>query len=107
MAKRWTEDEDATLLKLRADGCTAKEITAHLSGRSYAAVRARLANLAPDNLNRPWTEEDVKLLFDLKEEGRTTKYIAKRLDRTVSAVSSYFNRHSSSYYTSANNELSK
>lgn len=99
MARRWSEDEDALLLKLRTEGLTSREITSHLKERSYAAVRARLSSLAPDNLNRPWTDEDIKILFTMKEEGRSTKYIAKRLDRTASAVSSYYTRHSSAYYS--------
>lgn len=107
MAKRWTEEEDALLLKLRAEGMSGREITAHLHDRSYAAVRARLASLAPDNLNRPWTEEEKELVFQLKSKGKTNKYIAKQINRTVGAVASFISRSSFSYYTSANSDLSK
>lgn len=93
MAKRWTEEEETLLLKLRAEGHSAKEMTAYLRERSYAAIRTRLAAIAPDNLNRPWTEEEKALVLKLKSENKSNKYIAKAVDRTASAVSSFVSRY--------------
>ena len=59
MAKRWTPEEDALMLKMREEGYTAREIAAALPERTYAAVRTRIASIAPDNRYRDW-ETDRK-----------------------------------------------
>ena len=107
MAKRWTEEEDATMLKLRSEGLTAREITARMTERTHSAVRTRLAVISDDNLRKRWTPEETALAFQLKEEGRSNKYIAKQLGRTVSAVSGYFTRTATSYYSSTASESAK
>lgn len=91
MAKRWTQEEDELLLKLRAEGFTAREMTLKID-RSYDSIRTRIATLAQDNLRKPWTEEDKEKAIKLKEQGRTNKSIAYELDRTPTAVSAFFNR---------------
>lgn len=93
MAKRWLEEEDALLLKLREEGHTAREMTVYLKHRSYAAIRTRLAAIAPDNLNRPWTEKEAELALLLKSQNKSNKYIAKAVNRTPAAVSSFLTRH--------------
>jgi transcriptional regulator len=107
MAKRWTPEEDALILQLRDQGYTAREIALRLVGRTYSATRTRLAAISDDNLRKRWTKEEIDLAFKLKEEGRSNKYIAKQLNRTVSAVSGFFTRTASSYYTSLESESSK
>jgi DNA-binding NarL/FixJ family response regulator len=93
MAKRWTPEEDELLLKLRSEGFTAKEMTVHLRDRTYAAIRTRIAAIAPDNKNRPWTEEEKELVFQMKAEGKSNKQIARAIDRTLGAVASFVFRH--------------
>lgn len=93
MAKRWTPEEDALMLKMREEGYTAREIAAALPERTYAAVRTRIASIAPDNRNRPWTEEEKQLVYKMKAEGKSNKVIARALDRTQGAVSSFVFRY--------------
>ena len=93
MAKRWTPEEDELLLKLRQEGFTAKEMTTQLRDRTHAAIRARLHMLAPDNLNRPWTEEEKALVFEMKSQNISNKRIAIAIDRTPRAVASFVSRH--------------
>ena len=93
MAKRWTTEEDELLLKLRSEGFTAKEMAQRLEDRTYAAIRTRIATIAPDNKNRPWTEEEKALVFSMKAEGKSNKQIARTIDRTLGAVSSFVFRY--------------
>lgn len=93
MAKRWTQEEDELLLKLRKEGYTTKEMTVYLKHRTYAAIRSRVASIAPDNLNRPWTKVEKDLVLKLKTENKSTKYIARAVDRTPKAVTTFLSRH--------------
>jgi len=101
MAKRWTQEEDELILKLRGEGLTHREIALRLDNRTEAATKNRLATISTDNLRRRWTEEEKQKAFELKEAGHANKYIAKQLGRTPQAVSAFFNKHSASHYTSA------
>ena len=92
MAKRWTEEEDQLLLKLRDEGYTAREMVLRLEGRSHGSIRVRLASISKDSLRKPWTDEDKEKALELKKLGRSNKHIAIQLDRTVYAVQSFFNR---------------
>lgn len=93
MAKRWTPEEDELLLKLRKDGLSAREMTVYIKDRTYAAIRTRIAAIATDNLNRPWTEEEKAKVLELKSQNFNNKYIAKVVDRTPRAVASFLSRH--------------
>lgn len=93
MAKRWTTEEDELLLKLRSEGFTAREMTTQLRERTHAAIRARLATIAPDNLNRVWSEEEKALVFQMKSEGKSNKQIARHINRTQGAVASFVSRN--------------
>lgn len=93
MAKRWTEEEDALLLQLRSEGFTAKEMVPRLEGRTHAAIRTRISAIAPDNKNRPWTNEEKQLVYKMKAEGKSNKQIARAIDRTLGAVSSFVFRY--------------
>jgi len=92
MAKRWTQEEDELILKLRGEGLTAQEISTRLPGRTYASTRMRISKLA-ENINRKWTEEEKALAIQLKENGHTTKFIAKQLNRTPGAISTFLSRN--------------
>ena len=92
MAKRWTQEEDELLLKLRGEGLTAREIAVRVH-RTYSATRMRISFLAPDDLSRKWTEEDKKRAIELKENGHTIKFIAKQLARTPGAISTFLSRN--------------
>lgn len=93
MAKRWTPEEDELLLKLRQEGFTAKEMASRLEGRTYAAVRTRIAAIAPDNKNRPWTDKEKQLVYEMKAQGKSNKEIARAIDRTLGAVTSFVFRY--------------
>jgi hypothetical protein len=90
MAKRWTEEEDQLILKLREEGFTSREMALRLKGRSDSAIRMRLSLIATDKMNRTWTDEEKELAQQLRKEGHTVKHIAYKLGRTSNAVSSYF-----------------
>lgn len=100
MAKRWTEQEDQLILKLREEGFTAREVTLRLEGRSEGAVKMRLSLLAPDKMNKTWTEDEKILAQQLRAEGRSVKHIAYKLERTTRAVSSYFYKLDKADHTS-------
>lgn len=93
MAKRWTEEEDELLLKLRKEGYSTREMTLFVKERTHAAIRARIGIIATDNLNRKWTEEEKELVLKLKQEGKPNKYIARAVNRTARAVATFVNRH--------------
>lgn len=93
MANRWTQEEDDLLLKLRGEGYTSREMTLSLKERSYAAIRTRLALIAPDNLNRKWTEKEKALVLEMKSQNKSNKVIAKAIDRTPRAVASFISRY--------------
>jgi site-specific DNA-cytosine methylase len=93
MANRWTQEEDDLLLKLRGEGYTSREMTLALKERSYAAIRTRLALIAPDNLNRKWTEKEKALVLEMKSQNKSNKVIAKAIDRTPRAVASFISRY--------------
>lgn len=93
MASRWTQEEDDLLLKLRSEGYTAKEMTIYLKQRSYAAIRTRLGAIAPDNLNRKWTEKEKELVLEMKSQNKSNKVIARAVNRTPRAVASFIARH--------------
>lgn len=93
MAKRWTEEEDELLLKLRKEGYSAREMTIYVKDRTFAAIRSRLAAIASDNLNKKWTEEEKELVLKLKAENKPTKYIARAVNRTPRAITSFLSRH--------------
>lgn len=97
MAKRWTLEEDELILKLRGEGLTAQEICTRLSGRTYASTKMRISKLT-ENINRKWTEEEKVLAIRLKESGHTTKFIAKELNRTPGAISTFLSRNWHSDY---------
>jgi hypothetical protein len=68
-------------------------MTLALKERSYAAIRTRLALIAPDNLNRKWTEKEKALVLEMKSQNKSNKVIAKAIDRTPRAVASFISRY--------------
>lgn len=93
MAKRWTEEEDALLLKLRSEGFTAREMTLYVKERTLAAIQARVSAISTDSKNRPWTQEEITLALKLQAEGKPNKYIARAVNRTPRAVAAYLSRY--------------
>ncbi len=91
MANRWTEEEEALIIKLRDEGLSIKEITLRLPNRTVSAVRVKAAQIAKKSSN--WTLEDKKLLVQLKAKGKSANYIAKALNRTANSVNSYYSKH--------------
>lgn len=93
MAKRWTKEEDASILKLRGEGLSALEIASRTRGRTVGAVKMRLSHLAPESINRIWTEEEKVLAVALRDSGSTIRSIAKQLGRTPAAISTFLSRN--------------
>ena len=90
MAKKWTEEEESLIIKLRDEGLSVKEITLRLPGRTASAVRVKAAQIAKKSTN--WTTADKKLLFELKSQNKSANYIAKALNRTPNAINSYYSK---------------
>ena len=83
MAKRWSPEEDKLLVKLRAEGFTAREIALRVE-RSEDAVRVRLAMVAKTRTR--WTQAEEEKLLELKEQNYLNRKIAYELGRTTRAV---------------------
>lgn len=93
MAKHWTPEEEKLLLRLRAEGFSAREMSLHIK-RTPAAIRMRLSKLGvEDNLSRAWTPEEKELAWQLKEAGHSARFIAKQLNRTPGAINTFFSRN--------------
>ena len=106
-APRWTPGEDATLMRLRAEGQSARQIGAVL-GRTHRAIHTRadtLRTFAPEagapsapaappyhdgatdaQGRRAWTPEDDARLKALRTQGMEDAAIGAALGRTTSAV---------------------
>jgi hypothetical protein len=93
MARRWTDEEDALLLKLRSEGFSTTEMYHYLHGRTVAAIRARINKIATDNLNRHWSQEEKDLVLQMKAEKKTNRQIARAIKRTPRAVEAFLSRH--------------
>ena len=90
MAKRWTEEEDNKLIKLREEGFTYREIAIRLQ-RTEGAVRTRAQQVLDKNqIRKRWSEEEKALAIELRSTSHSVKHIAYRLGRTPKAVSSFF-----------------
>lgn len=100
MAKRWTKEEDALLLKLRQEGLSSKELAFHIK-RSAGAIRMRLSALGADLVSKPWSSQDKALAWQLKEAGHSTKYIARKLSRTTAAITSFLSRDEANHYSNS------
>jgi transcriptional regulator len=98
VAKRWTEEEDELLLKLRNEGFSAKEMSLHLKERNVGAIRMRLLHLKANQVSRKWLEDEKLTAWQLKEAGHTNKYIAKKLNRTPGAIAAFFVRDERNHY---------
>lgn len=104
-APRWTAGEDATLVRLRAEGQSARQI-GQVLGRTHRAVHTRadkLLAVAPNPSGsvaaqpphgetmdaqgrRAWTPEDDVRLAALRTQGMEDAAIGAALGRTTSAV---------------------
>lgn len=86
-APRWTEEEDAKLMQLRATGFTRKQIAEALD-QPFKRVARRIAVLGLTTREQPrvWTPEEDALLASERAAGRTTREIAMRLGRSLRAI---------------------
>lgn len=85
MAKRWTEEEKETLIKLRKEGLTAREIAEQVPDRSEDTIKNMLAKLLPKN--RKWMPEEDNIIKELYLEGASYKEITSKLtSRTLDAT---------------------
>jgi hypothetical protein len=83
----WTDEEDASLVLLRAQGVPLSQIGEKL-GRSAAAAKRRAQRLgvqAPDTPQR-WTPGEVARLVAMRRQGAGAQEIAQALGRSTWAV---------------------
>ena len=90
MVIQLNEEEKADVLRMRAEGCTMKEIAEYI-GCSVAAVNYQLKK-AGVRYCRRWNDEHDKALVELYNSGVGSGEIAKLLKRSATNV-----RHRISY----------
>ena len=84
--KRWTKDEERYLINYVNLGYEMKDI-ANLLGRSTKSIYRRSqalrekGKLAPTKEMIYWSDEEIKKMFKLEQQGLTDKEIAERLGR--------------------------
>lgn len=83
---RWTDEDDARLRALYAEGLKGSEIAYRL-GRSLNSVQQRLSALGVATRQKRWTEGEIERARRLKREGVHLREIARRLGRDKREVS--------------------
>ncbi|KAG6043711.1 hypothetical protein E4U39_004228 [Claviceps sp. Clav50 group G5] len=103
--EEWTVEEEKRLFQLKASDETWPEISNRLPGRTDIDCQRRYEERldAYDTemsqgslqakLNKPWSEEEDKLLLKLKEAGGTWQEISESLGRTPGACRSRYGKH--------------
>lgn len=84
----WSEEDDAHLTRLRAEGKTQAQIAVALD-RTAAAIKHRLRELGNPKRrdgSTPWTHEEDDALRRLTAQGQEVKAIADVLNRTQGAI---------------------
>lgn len=81
MAKAWSEEEDELIRENKKP-----------PNRTSGAIRMRRAKLGLTKMRR-WTDEDIERLKELKRKNKPNKYIAKLLNRTPEAISSFVSKN--------------
>jgi hypothetical protein len=61
----------------------------------------RLSALGADLVSKPWSSQDKALAWQLKEAGHSTKYIARKLQRTTAAITSFLSRDEANHYSNS------
>lgn len=74
--RRWTEEQDATVIRLRDSGHNIEQIAAQLPGRTYRAVQGRIQNQLRSRLHNPLRgtplqSEELQKLAELKKQALT------------------------------------
>jgi hypothetical protein len=96
--RAWTRQEDALLVKMRADDATHDELAAALPHRTPSAIARRILKLigegtvertqfAPQT-RRPWSREEDELVAEMRRTNRTMEEMAAALRRTLASVNS-------------------
>ena len=76
--QNWEHDETYKLQKLAEAGLTPKDI--EIDGRSKGAIKTKLSRDGIDVTTRtykPWTDKEVKLLIELREQKMSAKKIVE------------------------------
>ena len=95
--KKWTQFEEAKLRQmLKAYKYTYSDLSKELS-RSEGAIKRRILTLGIKerplrNPVRSWTDEEVNILLDLREQGYDWSQIGERLGRTALTVRGKYER---------------
>lgn len=64
---KWTEEEDALIIKLRSEFVKVKDMLEYFPGRSYSTLRVRAAKIA--GKNSPWSKAETELLMEQYSSG--------------------------------------
>ncbi len=95
----WTEEQTQMLLEMRRHGCEFDDI-AEAVGRTEKAVRSHIAYLRAGGVTidrkrrtvihqrNAYTEDDARIIVDMRRDGYRDKEIADALGRTVAAIRS-------------------
>lgn len=101
---RFTPEEDLLLAQLVPEKLRWSEIAKHFPSKSVRTLQSRWEfelrtkdtpseSVKTNNGRRAWTRRDIEEMLNLYKEGRTTKAIAERLDRTAHQVRWKLNVH--------------
>ena len=109
----WTKEEDSILISLRAQGKTIRYISGRLPGRGYDATQLHWLKIKSQYpqavtasqavlVNRPWTEEEDRILISLRAQGKTIKYISGRIPgRSILACKAHWLKNFKNQYPQA------
>lgn len=76
-----------TYMRLHAATMTVRDMAAELGiGPRSVESWCRGHGVVPLKKDKPWSEEDIRLLMKLYNAGKDEKYIAERLGRTVNSI---------------------
>lgn len=83
----WTPQDDITITRMFADGCSVQDIADAL-GRSYGAVveRRKRIGVPPHKRGKKLTQDEVNQIIELALDGNTATHIAKQIGRSWGAV---------------------
>lgn len=93
----WTKSEDAKLRRMIDKGTyTYTDIATELR-KTEGAIKRRLLDLdisgrPKRNKNKAWTDEDIEILLEMKEDGYDWMHIGERLERSALAVRGKYER---------------
>jgi len=86
----WTAEEENYLIKMYDKGVPNKEIAKTLD-KPLGTVNNKCTRMGLSRMSR-WSEDDIKSLIDMSNEGFTSRRMAIRLGRTEAAIEKKISR---------------